>query len=226
MTVPNATVEHHTERAGSDVAGRVAAVAAALFGVCLFVTVAAVDVPSDVTDAELVRWWKESANRMAGVYSGFAAIGAATALAVVRHRLGSLPRGQHSAWMAFGRNMATVVSGLWLVTGAIRGAVGHLVDVMGEPLPGPDVLRMVTAMNYVLLGTSGMAALGLTILGVSVAVLRDAVLGRWVGWVGSFCACAILLAVVARYGAYATPLAIVWALCLAVALWRAPTQVR
>jgi hypothetical protein len=64
------------------------------------------------------------------------------------------------------------------------------------------------------------------ILGVSVAVLRHARLGRWAGWVGSICACAILLAAVARYGAYTTPLAIVWALCLAVALWRAPMQVR
>ena len=67
--------------------------------------------------------------------------------------------GARPGWPSAGR-WPIAVSCLWLVTGAVRAAIGHLVDVMGEPLPGVDVLRMVTAMNYVLLGLSGMAALG------------------------------------------------------------------
>ena len=124
--------------------------------------------------------------------------------------------------MAFGRSMATAVTSLWLVTGAVRAAVGHQVDTLDEPLPGIDVLRMVTGLNYVLLGLSGMAALGLMILGVSVAVLRTGVLGRWVGWMGVGCATPILLATLAQYGAFLTLLAIFWSWGLAVALWRTP----
>ncbi len=202
--------------------GRVAAAAAGLFGVFLFLTVAAVDVPHDASDAQLLAWWQDSANRWSGVFSGLAAIGAATTLVVVRHHLGTLPGARESAWMAFGRSMATAVTSLWLVTGAIRGVVGHLVDVMGEPLPGTDVLRALTAVNYMVLGFSGMAVLGLTILGVSAAVLRTGVLARWVGRVGLGCGAVVLLAGLAQYGAYVTPVAILWALCLSVALWRAP----
>ena len=206
--------------------GRAAALSAITLGVCLFLTVAFVNVPQDATDAELVRWWQDAANRRAGLASGLAATGVAAAAAVVRHRLGTLPGARDSAWMAFARTMATAVACLWLVTGAVRAMVGHLVDVMGEPLPSPDVLRTVTALNYVLLGLSGMAALGLMILGVSVAVLRDRSWGRWFGWFGVGCAALVLGAVLARYGAYASPVGILWALGLGVALWRAPTQAR
>ncbi len=199
---------------------RVAAVGAVLFGVFLFWTVAAVDVPHDASDAELLAWWQESANRWSGVFSGLSAIGAAVSLAVVRNHLGTLAGARGSAWMGFGRTMATAVTAVWLVTGAVRAAVGHLVDVMGEPLPGTDVLRALTAVNYVLLGLSGATVLGLMILGVSVAVLRTGALARWVGWVGVGCGVPILLAALAQYGAYLTLLAIIWSLCLAVALWR------
>jgi hypothetical protein len=119
--------------------------------------------------------------------------------------------------------MTGPVAALWLVTGAMRGTVGHMVDVLGWPLPGPDVLRALTAVNYMLLGLSGMAGLGLMILGVSVGVLRTGTLRRWVGLVGVGSAGVMLAATLAQYGAYTTPLAILWGLCLAVALWRTPT---
>jgi hypothetical protein len=131
----------------------------------------------------------------------------------------TLPGARESAWMAFGRSMATAVTSLWLVTGAIRGVVGHLVDVMGEPLPGADVLRALTAINYMVLGFSGMTALGLMMLGVSAAVLGAGILGRWFGRVGLGCGAVVLLAGLAQYGSYVTPVAILWASCLSVALW-------
>ena len=202
--------------------GRVAAVAAALFGVFLFLTVASIDVPHDPGDAELVAWWQDSANRWSGVFSGFSAIVAATTLVVVRNHLGTLPHIRESAWMAFGRSMATAVTSVWLVTGAIRAAIGHLVDTMDEPVPGVDVLRIVTGINYTLLGLSGMAVLGLMILGVSVAVLRTGALARWVGWLGVGCAVPVLVATLAQYGALLTLLAVLWSFGLAVALWQTP----
>jgi hypothetical protein len=205
----------------SFTSNRVAAVAAALVGVFLFWTVAAVDVPHEASDADLLAWWQQSGNRWSGVRSGLSAIGVAVAVAVVRHHLGTLAA-RGSAWMGFARSMATAVAAVWLVTGALRASVGHLVDVMDEPLPGADVLRALTAVNYVLLGLSGMAVLGLMILGVSVAVLRTGVLARWLGWLGAGCATVVLLATLAQYGAYVTLVAILWSFGLAVALWRQP----
>jgi hypothetical protein len=204
--------------------GRVAAVAAGMLGVFLFLTVATVDVPHGATDAELLAWWQQAANRWSGVFSGLSAVGVAISAAVLRTGLAAVPGTRGSAWMAFGRTMAVAVSCLWLVTGAVRAAIGHLVDVTGEPLPGVDVLRMVTAINYVLLGLSGMAAMGLMMLGVSVSVLRAGAPARWVGRLGLGCAAVVLLATLAQYGAYVTLVAILWSWCLAVALWRDKNQ--
>ena len=96
--------------------------------------------------------------------------------------------------MAFARSMGAAVTAVWLVTGAARAAISHLVDVMDEPLPGTDVLRFATALNYTLLGLAGMGVLGADHLAVSVVVLRTDALGRWVGYVGMSCAVVILAA--------------------------------
>jgi hypothetical protein len=202
---------------------KIAAVASALLAVSLFMTVAVVNVPHDATDSELQRWWQESANRWSGVFSGLFAICTAALIAVVLNYLRELPQAVRSPqWLGFARSMGAAVTAVWLVTGAARAAIGHLVDVMDEPLPGTDVLRTITAFNYVLLGLSGMAVLALCIGAVSVWGLRAAALPRWECYLGLGCALLMLLAVAAQYGAYTTPLAIFWALGLAVAIWRQP----
>lgn len=58
---------------------------------------------------------------------------------------------------------------------------------------------------------------------VSVVVLRTAALGRWIGYLGAGCSLVMLIAVIAQFGAFTTPLGILWALCLAVAIWREPS---
>ena len=197
------------------------AAAAALFAVALFMTVASVDVPHDPSDQELLSWWQDSGNRTSSVMSGMWAIIAACSVAVVMNHVRTLPAvAKAPQWLAFARSMAAAVTAVWLVTGAARASIGHLVDFMDEPLPGVDVLRAATAFNYTLLGLSGMAVLGLFILAVSVVVLRTGALGRWLGYVGVGCAVVMIAAVVAQYGAFTTPLGILWALCLAVAIWR------
>jgi hypothetical protein len=125
-------------------------------------------------------------------------------------------------WLAFARSMGAAVSAVWLVTGAARAAIGHLVDVMGEPLPSVDVLRFATALNYTLLGLSGMGVLALAILAVSVVVLRTQALGRWMAHVGFVCGGVIMAATLAQYGGFTTPFGILWGLCLAAAIWRQP----
>jgi hypothetical protein len=114
--------------------------------------------------------------------------------------------------------MATAFTAAMLVTAATRSAIGHLVDVMDEPLPGVDVLRYATALNYQVLGLAAMGALALTILGTSVLALRTAAFGRWAAWVGLACATVMLIAVGAGYGGFTVPLAILWSVCLGIAI--------
>jgi hypothetical protein len=221
MTTTASAPPTHADLAPTTAARKVAAGAAALFAVSLFWTVAVVDVPHKATDAELLDWWQQSANRTSSLVSGLWAISAAVLFAVVLNYLGRLTATARAPqWMAFARSMGAAVTAIWLVTGAARVAIAHLVDVMDEPLPGVDVLRFATALNYTLLGLSGMGVLGLSILAVSVVVLRTDALGRWVGYVGMGCSVVVLAATLAQYGGYVMLVAIAWALCLSVAIWR------
>ena len=209
--------------APSPMATRVAALAAALLAVSLFMTVAVIDVPHDPSDQELLNWWHDSVNRWDGVMSGMWALLVAVSIPVVMNHLQRLDAATRSPqWLSFARSMGAAVTAVWLVTGAARGTIGHLVETMNEPLPGADVLRFSTGLNYTLLGQSGMAVLALCILAVSVVVLRTGVFGRWLGYLGGACSAAMIVAVAAQYGAYTTPLAILWALGLAVAILRQP----
>jgi hypothetical protein len=224
MTTTASPPPTHVDLAPPTTAARkVAAGAAALFGFALFMTVASIDVPKRATDTGLVHWWQQSDNRMSGIVSGLSAISAAVLIAVVMNYLGRLRATERAPqWMSFARSMGTAVTAVWLVTGAARATISRLVDVIDEPLPGVDVLRFATALNYALLGLAGMGVLGLTILAVSVVVLRTDALGRWVGYVGIGCSVVVLAATVAQYGAYVMLAAIAWAFCLAAAIWRAP----
>jgi hypothetical protein len=217
MTLTHAT-EQPTERDGKA-AAYVAAGAAVLFGFSIFWTVASVNVPYDVGDAELLDWWEQSSNRMSGIVSGLFAVCAATLLAVVAnyvHRLEATRTSPH--WRAFARSMAGAFTAAMLVTAATRSAVGHLVDVMHEPLPSVDVLRYATALNYQVLGLAAMGALALTILATSVLALRTGAFARWAAWVGLVGGALMLGAVAAGYGGFTVPVAILWSVCLAVAI--------
>jgi hypothetical protein len=114
--------------------------------------------------------------------------------------------------------MATAFTAAMLITAATRSAIGHLVDVMDEPLPSVDVLRYATALNYEVLGLAAMGALALTILATSVLALRTGAYGRWAGWVGIVCGAVMAVAVAAGYGGFTVPLAILWSICLGVAV--------
>jgi hypothetical protein len=201
---------------------RIAAGAAAVLGVSLFLTVAVIDVPHAAGDAELLRWWQEKSNRTAGILSGLAAISVAVSFPVVANFvLGTAEASDRAPhWRRFAGSMVSAVTAVWLVTGAVRASIGRFVDVSDERLPGADTLRLATALNYSLLGLSGMAVLSLAILAFSVLVLRARLLARWVGYVGLACGFVMLVSVIAQYGAFTTLLGVLWAFCLSVAVWR------
>ena len=116
--------------------------------------------------------------------------------------------------------MGTATVAMLLVTGALRGVIGHLTVVMNEPLPNTDVLRYATAANYALVAGPLMSVFALTILAVSVLVLRDQLLPTWVGYSGIVAAGLILATVAAQFGGFGIPVANLWMIALGIALWR------
>lgn len=120
--------------------------------------------------------------------------------------------------------MGSAVTATLLVSAALRGVVGHMVETLDDPLPEVGLLRYSTALNYQLINLSVMTVMALSIVAVSVVVLRSGVFGRWLAYVGIGCAAVILVAVGAQIGAYAIPAALLWALCLSAAIWKQPTR--
>lgn len=205
-------------------AAKVASAASVLFAVALFFTVASVDVPRKADDAKLLDWWHQSSNQLSGIVSQYSAIAAAVLFVVLMNYVKTLTaRTGAVQWTAFARSMGLIFSTTLLVSAALRGVIGHMVKVDGEPLPGLEVLRYSSALNYNLIGSVTMMALGLTILAVSVVILRTLVLAKWVGYVGLVCSAIILAGSAAMLGQLTIPLALLWALCLSVAIWRQPT---
>lgn len=203
-------------------ASRISAVSAVLFAICFFMTVAVLNVPKDATDAELLAWWQDGANVDAGLASmAFATLTAILFAVVVTHLL-VLVGDRSPRLTGFARTMGTAFTVTLLISGAIRGVIGHLTTVEDGPLPGVDVLRYTTALNYSVTGVVVMASFGVTAIALGILVLRLGFLARWAGFVSIACGLVVLAASVALVGAYTVPVAILWALCTAVAVLRAP----
>jgi hypothetical protein len=214
-----------TARTTTTSAAKVASAACVLFAVAFFWTVASVDVPHKASDAKLLAWWQQSSSQLAGIVSQYCAIAAALLFVVLMSYLKTLTAGSKAVqWTAFARSMGLIFSTTLLVSAALRGVIGHMVKVDGEPLPGLEVLRYSTALNYNLIGSITMTALGLTILAVSIVILRTAVLGKWLAYVGLVCSTIILLASLLMIGQFTIILSLLWSLCLALAIWRQPAR--
>lgn len=223
MATSTATTTH--TRGSRPSATKVASAASVLFAVAFFWTVASVDVPHKANDAKLLDWWQQSSNQLSGIVSQYCAIAAALLFVALMNYFRKLTaRTAATQWTAFARSMGLVFSTTLLVSAALRGVIGHMVKVDGEPLPGLEVLRYSTALNYNLINSVTMTALGLTILAVSVVIVRTLVLARWVGYVGLVCSAIILVASAAMIGAFTIILSLLWAICLSVAIWRQPAK--
>lgn len=213
----------------ADRSARVASIASGLFAVSMFLCVASVNVPYKASDSKVLSWWQDPSNLTSTIASLFFATSAAVLFIVVANHLravASQAEGEVAPWSAFAHSMAAAFCSSMLVVAALRGTVGRLVKIDGDPLPSLDVLRFSTGLGYALLGTGAMGVLGLSILATSVVVLRSRCLGKWVGVIGIVCSIVILGASAALLGAIATPAVIAWALSMAVAIWRQPAAAR
>lgn len=217
--MPITPTAQHATTTRSSTAAKVALVAAILFGVAMFLTVASVDVPHEASDKELLDWWTDKSNRTSGVISSIFALCSAALLAVVANYVLHLEATRRSPlWRAFARSMATAFTAAMLLAAVTRSAVGQAVDVAEEPLPGVDVLRFATALNYRVFGFAVMGALALTILALAVLALRTAMHARWAAYVGIVCGVVMLGAVVVGYGSFTVPVAILWSVCVGIAV--------
>jgi hypothetical protein len=208
--------------AGSPTAARIAAVASVLFGVSFFLTVASVNVPHEASDAELLEWWSTEANVTSGMFSLLFAVCTAVLFAVVTNHVLLVAGDRARHWAAFARSMSGAFTATLLVSAALRGVVGHLVKVEGGPLPGIDVLRYTTALNYTVLSMVVMGTFALSAIALGVLVLRGGGMARWQGVVGVVLGAVVIVAVAGLVGAFTVPIAILWSLCTAVAIWRGP----
>lgn len=200
---------------------RLGALAVFAFAVLLFFTVAVVDAPRAATDDAVTAWWGEESNQTAEVLSMLFALGAAISflafLSVLASRLRAVEGGD-GRLSAFVQSSGIAFAGLLLLAGALRGAIAFSVRFGDEPLPGVDTLRLVPAMSWVLLGAVGLPVAAACIGTASWVILRTRVLGRWIGWLGVAVAVALLGAV--AIGPWLIPVAHLWALSMAVAMWR------
>jgi len=203
-------------------AGRVAAISSVVFGISMFALVASVNVPREASDEKLAAFWRGSENLIGATVSAYAALlGAICLMVVVNHvRLLAASATAEGPLVGFARSMATLCAGSLVVVGAMRGALAHLVRAEDLPLPGPEVLRYATSLGYSLLDLGTMGLLGVTMLATSVLILRSKVLSGWVGVLGSACGVITLAAVAVGFGAFSTPVAIVWGIGLAVSVLR------
>ena len=152
---------------------------------------------------------------------GLAALRGFTAVlfAVVTNHVLLLAGDRSRHWAAFARSMAAAFTATLLVSAALRGVIGHLVKVEDGPLPGIDVLRYTTALNYTVLAMVVMTTFALTAIALGVLVLRSGILARWQGYVGTVLGALVLAAAAGLVGAYTVPVAILWSLSTAVAIW-------
>ena len=212
----------HTQRA-TEKSARVASIASALFAVSILLFSAVLNVPWKSSDHTLLAWWNSDSHLIETIASLFFGICAGVLFMVVANyfrALASRAEGGLTQWTAFAHSMAAAFCSTMLVLAAMRGVIGRMVKVDGSPLPGLDVLRFSTGLNYALYNTAAMAALALSIMAMSIVVLRTHILGKWVGVVGIICSAVILAAVAALLGSLTVPVALVWAVSMAVALWR------
>jgi hypothetical protein len=91
-----------------------------------------------------------------------------------------------------------------------------------ERLPGPDTLRYLPQFGHAVLGTAGMLAGALTIAATSWLIVKTAVFGRWLAWVGAVATAVVVVACAALAGVFAIPALLVWTVALSAALWRHP----
>jgi hypothetical protein len=205
---------------------RIGAVAGLAFAFLFLMGTAILNIPHGASDARLVAWWSESENRLTAVVSMYLFVVAGLCflvfLAKLRSRLLAAEGGTGELASLVVASGAVFVAMLF-VAAASRGVVGFAIKSPGdnESLPGADTLRYLPQIGYAALGAAGLLAAAVAMATTSWIIVRTAVFGRWLAWVGAIAAILVVVANVALVGMLAIPVMLVWALATSVAMWRA-----
>ena len=204
---------------------RTGAAAGFAFSFLFLIGTAILNIPRGVSDGKLVSWWSESGNQLTAVASMYLFITAGLCflffLAKLRSRLLTAEGGTGELTSLAVASGAVFVAMLF-VAAASRGVVGFAIKSPGdnESLPGADTLRYLPQTGYAALGAGGLLAAAVAMATTSWLIVRTAVFGRWLAWVGAAAAILVVIANVALVGMLAIPAMLVWALATSVAMWR------
>jgi hypothetical protein len=188
---------------------------------------ATLNIPRGASDAKLVAWWADSGNQTTAIVSMYLFIVAGLCfllfLTKLRSRLLAAEAGSGELTSLVVASGAVFVAML-LVAAASRGVIGFAVKSPGdnESLPGADTLRYLPQTGYAALGIGGLLAAAVAMATTSWLIVRTAVFGRWLAWLGSATALVIVVAAAALVGMVAIPAMLIWVLAVSVAMWRAP----
>jgi hypothetical protein len=188
---------------------------------------ATLNIPHGASDAKLVAWWADSGNQTTAIVSMYLFIVAGLCfllfLTKLRSRLLAAEAGTGELTSLVVASGAVFVAML-LVAAASRGVIGFAVKSPGdnESLPGADTLRYLPQTGYAALGIGGLLAAAVAMATTSWLIVRTAVFGRWLAWLGAATALVIVVAAAALVGMVAIPAMLIWVLAVSVAMWRAP----
>ena len=226
-----ATVGTHATVTASTAGRRLGALAGLAFSFFFFMGTAMLDLPHGVSDREMVAWWSDSGHQMTTVVSMYSFVLAGLCflvfLAKLRSRLLTAEGGTGELTSLAVASGAVFVAMLF-VAAAARGGIGFAIKspVGDESLPGADTLRYFPTIGYAALGAGGLLAAAVTMATTSWLIVRTAVFGRWLAWVGAAAALVIVLANVALSGVMVIPAMLVWTVATSVALGRGDTRTR
>jgi hypothetical protein len=221
-----AAVGTHATTTARTAGGKLGALAGLAFAFFFFMGTAMLNIPHGASDAKLIAWWADSANQTTAVVSMYFFVVAGLLflvfLAKLRSRLVVAEGGTGELTSLVVAAGAVFVATLF-VAAASRGVIGFAIKSPGdnESLPGADTLRYLPQTGYAVLGSGGLLAAALAMAATSWLIVRTAVFGRWLAWVGAAAALVTVVASLALVGMVAIPAMLVWVLAASVAMWRA-----
>jgi hypothetical protein len=220
-----ATLDTGTAIKARTAGGKLGALAGLAFAFFFFMGTAMLDIPHGVSDQKLTAWWSDSGHQWTVIVSMYLFILAGLCflvfLAKLRSRLLAAEGGasELTSLVVVG---GVVFVAMLFVAAAARGGIGFAIKSPGadELLPGADTLRYFPTIGYAALGAGGLLAAAVAMVTTSWLIVRTAVFGRWLAWVGAVAALLVVLANVALAGVLAIPAMLIWVLATSVAMWR------
>ena len=220
-----ATIETRTAITARHAREKLGALAGLVFAFLFLMGTAVLNIPRGASDRELVAWWSDGTNQLTAVVSMYLFILAGLCFLVFLAKLRSrllVAEGGTGELTSLAVASGAVFVAMLFVAAASRGAIGFAVKSPGnnESLPGADTLRYVPQAGYAALGAAGLLAAAVAMATTSWLIMRTAVFGRWLAWLGATAAILVIAANVALVGMLAIPVILVWALATSAALWR------